>query len=445
MFNRLIKLLRMPAARDGGLVIGAQGTAALVALLVDAFLFRKLPKADQGALSSGLALSAILLQASDFGLALTTIRIGAKYLAAGQLALATRLFRWTLTARIVFAAMIVLGASIFSTHIAGRVMSMSSPTGSDIVVVAALGVLGNAVVWWGVDVAQACRFFGSYAAQQIVSALAKALAVFFLAGAFIGTMTDSSAVAILGAIALANFVAGWFSLTLSAGALRTPETTSSEPDSAEHIRLVEFGAYACAVSMLTALSANADVLLVQHYLGVEDTAVFSCARRLAMALNLLATASITVLLPRASALNTLEACAVYVRKAVKAGLILGFVSAGGLALAASVFVPIFGGPKYTASVPILQWLCLAHGISMVLTPLMLVFYPLRREAIVVLLSALQLVVQVVLGVIWTPTYKLEGAAWAIIASKAIVAVTTIFFLVRSFRRVDAVSKSSSIR
>ena len=435
MIKRLAMIFKTPAARDGALVIGAQGVAALIALLIDAFLFRMLAKAEQGALSSGLALSATLLQASDLGLALTTIRIGAKYIAEGRHEKAAALFRAMLAARIVFAILTIAAATIFTGAIARDILSM--PSGRDVVACAALGVLGNALVWWGVDVAQARRAFGSYAIQQIAAALAKALAVIAVTVLFLDYFTEHAAVSVLVAIALGNLGAGAFSLFLSRGAERASHAVTdlkmSESEAA-HIRLFEFGAYACAVSALTALSANVDVLMVQHFLREEDTAVFACARRLAMALNLLATANITVLLPRAAALDSPAACADYVRKALKAGVALAIVTAGGLALAASIFVPIFGGPKYTASIPILQWLCLAHGIGIVLTPLTLVFYPLRREGMIVFLNALQLGAHVALGVWLTPSFKLEGAAWAMIGAKAAVAMATIFLLVWAFRK-----------
>jgi O-antigen/teichoic acid export membrane protein len=446
MIKRVSALLKTSAARDGVLVIGAQGIAVLIALCVESYLFRELPKAEQGALSSGLALSAVLLQAFDLGLALTTIRVGAKYIAEGRHDKAAQLFRATLAARVVLAGLVILATAIFSNAIARDILSM--PDGRRIVTVAALGVMGNAMVWWGVDVAQARRAFESYAIQQIGAAAAKTLAIVLAAVLFVHAFTENAAHTILMAIAVANLGSGLFSIILSRGSLRAVTTATEKPaenETGQRIHLFEFGMYACAVSVLTALSANADVLLVQHYLGVEDTAVFACARRLAMALNLLATASITVLLPRAALLESRAACMAYVRKALTAGLVMAFVAAGGLALAASIFVPLFGGPEYRASIPILQWLCVAHGIGMVLTPLTLVFYPLRQEGILVFLNALQLGAHLVLGIVLTPLFKLEGAAWAMIGSRTVVAIAAIFFLAWAFKRADSVSKSPAIQ
>ena len=106
-------------------------------------------------------------------------------------------------------------------------------------------------------------------------------------------------------------------------------------------------------------------------------------------------------------------------------------------MGASVFVPIFGGPNYVASIPILRWLCVAQGLGIVLTPLMLALYPLRRVGLIVFLNAAQLYAQVGLGAWLAPEYKLDGAAWAMTGAKCIVAVPTILLFAWAFRQRDA--------
>ena len=119
---------------------------------------------------------------------------------------------------------------------------------------------------------------------------------------------------------------------------------------------------------------------------------------------------------------------------MKAGILLGVVTAGGLALSAEILVPLFGGVKYTASIPILRWLCVAHGIGIAGTPLLLVFYPLRREGALVAVYAAGLLALAALGAFWTPAYKLDGAAWAVIAGKFVPVLLAAVFLFREFGR-----------
>lgn len=424
--------LRARAARDALVVLGAQGTSALIALGVDAYLFRTLPKAEQGALTAGMSISSMLLQASDLGLALTTIRLGAKHIAEGRADLAAQVFRKTLLARTLCSILLIAFAVIFSGAIA-RGYSFDTPQSRWLVAAASCGIFGNALAWWGVDVSQARRAFGAYAAQQLAGAALRAagVAAAFLILAYSPNGGDAmgTAITILGAIAATNLIAGFFSL----GVERRAATVPGILGDAEEPRLFEFGMFACAISVLTALASNADVFLTQHYLGEEETAVFACARRLAMALNLLAVACITVLLPRAAALKTRAECAVYLRKAVKVGVVLAIVTAGGLAFAAEILVPIFGGAKYQASVPILRWLCLAHGIQIAITPILLVFYPLRLERALVSVYLLGLAVLAAAGTRWTPVYQLEGTAWAVVVSKLALLVAGSLVLWRVFR------------
>src|SRR5436190_8297126 len=146
MLNRLAATARTPAARDAALVISAQGVSALIALGLSSFLFHKLSQAEQGAFTAGATLSNTLLQASDFGLALITIRLGANYLAGGQRGKALALFRVTLLLRLVLASGATAAALLFARSIAGDLLQM--PGGRTLITAAALGVIGSAIVWW---------------------------------------------------------------------------------------------------------------------------------------------------------------------------------------------------------------------------------------------------------------------------------------------------------
>ena len=162
--------------------------------------------------------------------------------------------------------------------------------------------------------------------------------------------------------------------------------------------------------------------------------MFGCARQLTLALNLLAVATITVLLPRAAALDSKQSCELYVKKSLRVGIPLAIVTAGGLALAASILVPLFAGPNYVASIPILRWLCIAQGIGIALTPLSLVLYPLRREGMLIAFNAVQLITQLVLSWQLIPTHHLEGAAWASVAARVAGAILLCAVLAFAFAR-----------
>lgn len=428
----MLDRLRTPAARDGLIVLFAQGTSALIALGIESYLFRALQKNQQGVLQTGLTISALLLQASDLGLALTTIRLGAKHIAEGRPDLAAQVFRKTLRARLycctaLFALTVTFAAPI--AHAYGFV----EPDGIALVSAAALGIFGNALVWWGVDVSQARRGFGAYAFQQIAAAILRAAALF--AGLIWFMRTSDSTTTpmyILYALAAANLLSGALSLAIEFRSTRV-SSTPIEPKNSPASFSLHFGAFNAAISILTALSTNADVFIVKYFLGEEDTAVFACARRPALVLILLATACITVLLPRAAAITSREACAVYLRKAIPAAAALALVTAGTLALAARIVIPIFGGQLYNDAIPILMWLCLAYGIQIAMTPLLLAHYPLKREAPLVAIQALGLIALAAFGALWTPKAGLEGAAWAVTASRVIMFVAAAFSITLALR------------
>jgi O-antigen/teichoic acid export membrane protein len=396
--------------RDGLLVLGAQGTGALIALLADRWLFQTLPKAEQGALSGGLALSGTLLLASDLGLALTTIRVGARLNAEGDTAGMAALFRRTLRARILLGVLFSTIPLLCGGFVA---RTLHLETGGWLIGAAAASVLGNAVVWWALDVSQARRRFGTYAVQQISSAAFRAGAIAAGLLLFKGAFGLPVSELMLWLIAAAAALCGIVCVLPALSALRGPLELEPVRDQ----RLFAFGAYACVISILSALNANVDIQMVQALLPLESTADFACARRLALALNLLATATVTVLLPRAAALTTAESCRAYLRKALSAGVLLALGFGGGLALTAGPFIVLFGGERYLSSIPILRLLCVAQGVGIVLTPLSLVLYPLHRERAVIAFNAAQLALQIVLALWLIPTFGLPGAAWSAILAR----------------------------
>jgi O-antigen/teichoic acid export membrane protein len=221
-------------------------------------------------------------------------------------------------------------------------------------------------------------------------------------------------------MASASILAGLFSMLLQHAALRLPQGLSAAAEREIHTQLRTFNRYAVAIALLQTVGGYIEVFLVQWQRGPVDTAVFDGARRLALVLPLLGGVLTTVLLPRVAALETPAACAAYVKKALAAGLPLALLAAGGLAAVADFVVPLLWGDRYDGSIVPLRWLCAAHAFSIVLAPLMLVFYPLRRERTLLALLGGSVALSVVLGAWLISQYGVMGAAWSTVAVRTVL-------------------------
>ena len=380
---------------------------------------------ERGTLSAALGLRNILLAVADVGLSLTTIRVASAYTAKGMQDEAREIFRRALFTRIVMALMVCALTVAMAPLLAGFPLAIGNRT--QVLWAMAAGLAGMTVAAWGSDVSQACRMFVYYIAHQVGEAVCKLLAVVLvfvvLAGSLLSARTLSvPSESVLWYMAGGATVAGLFSIFIQRRELARPVALSRENANRVHGELRGFNRYGGAIALLHTVNGAIDILMIQWLIGGGETAIFDGARRFAQILPLIGGVLTTVLLPRAAALDSVAACARYLKKALGASLILAVVSAGGLALAAGIIIPLFWGNKYANSIPALHWLCVAYGLTMLLNPLTVTFYPLKREGTVVALSAVNMVLFLALGARLIPEYGAVGAAYTTIAVKCVLVV-----------------------
>ncbi len=427
----LTRLRQSAAARDAFLVLAAQGLSVLITLGVDSMLFRTLSVPERGTLSTSLALQAVLLALADMGLSLTTIRVGAEYHSKGLNEEANWVFRRALFTRLAL-VLIVMGAALLLAPALAQ-FPLAARDRLQLVWAAAAALAGTSLVAWGADVSQSRRRFDAYFAQQMTAALLRAFLIYAvlwrinpqaqpsvsLSGEPLPPVTVPSEV-LLWSIAAASCLAGAFSVIVQRDVLRGRSALDGARLARLKDELQNFSRYAGASVLLNGIGAYVEIFLLQALLNSAQTAVFDGARKLALILPLLTTALTTVLLPRAAALDSIVACRQYAWKALKVSAPLALLSAGGLAAVAGFAVPLFWGDKYGESIAPLRWLCVGYALNVLLNPLTLVLYPLKREGTIVALNAANLAFSFAAGYLLIPAYGPIGAAWSVLIVKAII-------------------------
>jgi O-antigen/teichoic acid export membrane protein len=231
--------------------------------------------------------------------------------------------------------------------------------------------------------------------------------------------SSASADMLMWGVAAAVCLAGILAVMMQREVLESPKISDTSHD-AVIADVQRFSGYAAATILLAGVGGYVEILMIQSLCEPKDTAIYDGARRLAMLLPLISTATTTVLLPRAAGLSSIQACQEYAAKAFRVSLPLAFASAGGLAILGTILVPLFWGDKYDASIPLLRWLCLGFFFNVLLNPLSLVLYPLRRENFLLAMNALSIVLSLALGFALIPAYGPSGAAWSVAAVKVII-------------------------
>ena len=418
-------------------MLAAQGVATAISLGVDMLLFRRLYASERGTLTAALGLRSVFLAVADVGLALTTVRVASEYVAKGMKDEANLIFRRALFTRLVLALLVFLLAAVLSPLLAGFPLAAANRNG--LVYASAAALAGLTAISWGVDVARSCRRFGMFFAHQVGDAALKAVAVGAVFLCVSGSIVQSELV--LWFMAAGATLAGIFSIFIQRSDLTRPRALTPESARIVNARLSSFNRYGSAIALLFSLNGLIEVFLIQYLKGGNETAIFEGARRLALILPLIGATLSTIFLPRAATLNSVEACSDYLRKAFKVSVLLALFSAGGLAALSDFIVPMLWGDRYIRSIPALHWLCLAYGLAMVINPLILVLYPLRREGVVVFLYGANAILSILAGLWLIPDRGALGAAWSSLLVSAIMVLLYATALIFSF---DKAKKDESV-
>jgi O-antigen/teichoic acid export membrane protein len=266
-----------------------------------------------------------------------------------------------------------------------------------------------------VDATLAQRQFRRYFANQATEALLRLLAVAALAWGLLPF--TSSAQGAMSALTAAAGAAALASIALNAGTWSGPAGTHTQ--AAAELR--RFLPVAAAIAVLQTLGGQVELFVIHERLGSEHTALFDGARRLAMILPLLGSVAVAAMLPHAASLKSPAEARRYALGVLKFGLPAGVLGGGALALAAETLLPLCWGAPYSASAPLLKLLAAAYALQMVLQPLLLAWLPLQRNAPLIALHALALVLN--LGFCWAfttgPQSSLEATGWAALLSRGI--------------------------
>jgi O-antigen/teichoic acid export membrane protein len=196
--------------------------------------------------------------------------------------------------------------------------------------------------------------------------------------------------------------------------------------------LFSFGRWAATSSMGAIIAAQADLIILGRLLEPAAVGIYSVAVTLAMRLDTLNQSIFTVLMPRASRLQSSQEVRSYMRRTFAVTSLL----AGGVALVALVvqpFIVLLYGPAYAESAGLFLVLSVVVVLDLVVTPLLLAAFPLNKPRILAAVEWIR--VGVIVGTGWALVGALGtlGAALARILSRIVSAVYIAF----AFRRALA--------
>jgi O-antigen/teichoic acid export membrane protein len=291
---------------------------------------------------------------------------------------------------------------------------------------AMLGLIPSAIGVACSVLLQADRQFGTLVISQLSTAATNVVGVVLLA--VLGHLTVT-AVVLLGALnPLVAVVFAWPRVPrgwMTWGAVRLAALERGWRE------LVPFSKWMWISAMLSLVASQLDLLLVTRWMSPAAAGVYALAFNLALRIDVLNQARMTVRLPTVSAFRRGEEAWSYARTSARRGLVL----AAGIGIPAVVFARPFihgiYGVAFADAATIFVVLLLAVLFDLVTTPLLLLAFPLNAPRAMAGSDAIRVTMLALGMLVLVPQLGLVGAALAKLCSRVAGAVMLWLVLRRS--------------
>lgn len=177
-----------------------------------------------------------------------------------------------------------------------------------------------------------------------------------------------------------------------------------------------------------------DILALGFY-AVEPARIGNYALGLAFAslLNVLQSSTMTILLPRVSALRSVADLRLYRRRiwAIEGALVVGVAAS---TLAAFGFIEWLYADRYPYAGGLVLILAGAFGVSVLVTPWTLLTYSIDRPQIPAIQNVVGFVILGAAALVFVPQFETSGMAWSVLMARCCSEMTGLVLTTRALRR-----------
>jgi len=199
----------------------------------------------------------------------------------------------------------------------------------------------------------------------------------------------------------------------------------------EFIAMLKMGFWIILSTISVLLILQVDVVMLQKLSTSEQVGFYGVAMQISMMLPLITVSLTTLILPKLSEYlktNTINSYIGKVINNVKYAIVLILF----LELSAPFLVQIFYGAQYESSVILLRFLFLAYIISIIMTPISLLFYVKQKVSYLAAMSFIQLIINIVGNLCLIPFYHALGAVF----STLLVRIFGMCYIIYFARKLD---------
>ncbi len=182
-----------------------------------------------------------------------------------------------------------------------------------------------------------------------------------------------------------------------------------------HSQLAKFSFWLTVSSLMAIAGGKIDQVMISHYLGLENVAVFTVAWQLIQVFPVLYGSITSVLMPKISGLRNKVELVAFVKRVFK-WVFVGTVGVAFLIYPSQYLINLFFGHKYVAAMPV--YLILAYGmlLNVLVIPFSMTVTVFNRTHIMAMGAFFQTVLLIICNLIFIPRYGIMGTAYTYIIS-----------------------------
>ncbi len=170
-----------------------------------------------------------------------------------------------------------------------------------------------------------------------------------------------------------------------------------------------------------------DIIMLQKLSSSSEVGYYSAAMNLAMIFPLITSSLTATLLPKMNNFLQTNSIKKYIFFILKKGIyVLPFLLF--VELISSLLILLLFGKAYTDSIHVFQVLILTYGIGIIVNPISLVFYSIKRAYILTIQNWMQLFLNYFGNILLIPLYQAEGAAVSTLIVNVFGGLFTTYYL-----------------
>lgn len=411
IIERLKLIIKKRALRQTGYVAAGSLVNGLSLFALNIALARSLNQEFFGIFSLSVVALSVVAEMSDFGLNAGLLRFAPYYIATNQTdklkQLVKTIWRW----RIALTWVLTISGFILAQPIANYIYGQIKV--GPYLAYASLGVGGVILLGFLATFLQAKqRFLYNASVQSLKGFLRLAVALVFMA------FGVKNVFAYLSVYIFIPWILFIFNFKVLPENFRKVEI-DPEVKQKLHSQLARFSFWLTITSLGAILASRVDQIMISHYLGLVDVAVFTVAWQLLQFFPIISGSISSVLTPKISGLKNKAELVVFVRRAFKWALV-GTLGIALLVYPSQYLISLFFGHKYDAAMPV--YIVLAYGtlFNVLAIPFSLAVIVFNRTHISTIFVFAQLLINVIGNFIFIPLYGIMGAAYTFAISTVLV-------------------------